>query len=86
MVGQRVVDRFDLRIIQECLVVAIAAGDTEARGDARRTVGIARGHAKNNTAVTGDDRGNDAFDTDVSGTEDSPFDLACDRRPSREIL
>ena len=37
MVGQRVVDRFDFRIVQECLVIAVAAGDTEARGDARRT-------------------------------------------------
>src|SRR5580704_117874 len=76
MVGQRIVDRVYLGIVQERLVITVTAGDAKACGDAGCPLGVARGDRRDDTALAGNDRRNDAFYANVSGTEDAPFDLA----------
>ena len=76
VVGQRVVDRLDLRIVEQCLIAAVAARNAEARGDVAGPLGIARGNGRDDAALARENGRDDALDADVRGTENSPDHLA----------
>ena len=72
VIGQRVIDRIDVRVVEQRLVAAETVRDAKLRRDQRRPVGIARCDRGNHAFAASDDRRDHALATYVRGTEDSP--------------
>ena len=74
VVGQRIVDRIDVRVAKQLLIGSVGFFDTQLLGGLLRPAKIARGDCISGARLRALDAGDDLFQADFRGRNDPPLD------------